>query len=127
MVGGREVRGAIHGLEDFDRIVNDVRNGRDTILHNAPALILFHADRGASFAAVNANLALQNATFVAEALGLGSFYTGYVVVACDHGNSIPKFLSLPNNHKIYGGLALGYPKFKFKNWIERKTPRIRWL
>lgn len=126
-VGGREVQGAIQGLDDFDRVVNDVRNGKDTILHNAPTLILFHADKGASFASVNANLALQNATFVAESLGLGSFYTGYMVAACDRDKSIPKLLGIPSTHKVYGGLALGYPKFRFKKWIERKSPRIKWL
>jgi nitroreductase/NAD-dependent dihydropyrimidine dehydrogenase PreA subunit len=126
-IGPREVKSAIQRVGDFDRVVSDVRNGKDRILMNAPALILFHADRGAIFAGVNANLSLQNATFVSEALGLGSFYTGYVVAACDRDSRIPGFLRLPKEHKIYGGLALGYPKYGYKNWIERRPPRIRWI
>ena len=114
-------------LDDFEMTVNSVKNGKDWILHDAPVLLLFHVDKNVGFAEVNANLALQNATFVSEALGIGSFYTGYVVAACEIDERIPQLLSLPDGHKIYGGLALGYPKIKFKNWIERKSPQITWM
>ena len=127
VAGGREVKAAIQRVGDFEKVVSDVRNGKDRILMDAPVLLLFHADRGAIFAGVNANLSLQNATLVSETLGLGSFYTGYVVAACDRDNRIPGLLRLPKEHKIYGGLALGYPKYRYKNWIERRPPRIRWI
>ena len=127
VVAGPEVKAAIQRVGDFEKVVSDVRNGKDRILMDAPVLLLFHADRGAIFAGVNGNLALQNATFVSETLGLGSFYAGYVVAACDRDNRIPDLLELPKGHKIYGGLALGYPKYRYKNWIERRPPRIRWI
>jgi nitroreductase/Pyruvate/2-oxoacid:ferredoxin oxidoreductase delta subunit len=118
---------AIDSMPDFKRIVAAAGENKDLILHGAPCLILFHAARNVSFANANANLALQNATLVSQGLGLGSFYTGYVVVACERDGSIPRLLSLPNNHQVYAGLALGYPRLQFTNWIQRRPPRIQWM
>jgi nitroreductase len=78
-------------------------------------------------ASVNANLALHNAALAAEAVGLGCFYGGFVLLACDRDNSIARRLSLPETHKIYGALALGYPRAKFKKWPERNPAKITWV
>ncbi|MCF6155015.1 MAG: nitroreductase [Candidatus Brocadia sp.] len=123
----KKVKGLLHSLPIFHRIVNAVHNGKDPILHNAPVLLIFHADKSIVFSDVNATLALNNASLISHALGLGSFYAGYVVAACCRDNSIHGLFSIPKNHQIYGALALGYPKFKYENWIERKPAQIEWL
>ena len=64
---------------------------------------------------------------MAYAQGLGTFYTGFLVAVCQRDNSIGRLLDIPRQHRIYGGLALGYPKFEFNKWIERKTPKVSWL
>jgi len=122
-----KVEGAIHSLDGFDRVVKAVKSGKDRILRGAPTLVLFHADQGRSFAEADANLALQNATLIAQTLGIGSFYTGYVVSVCRRDDRIPRLLSIPEGHKVYGGLAMGYTKFKFANWMERKPARLTWI
>ncbi|NLI80997.1 MAG: 4Fe-4S binding protein [Deltaproteobacteria bacterium] len=124
---GRELDGALQGLEDMEWVVAEHRKGNDLILHRAPTLVLFHSDRAAVFAGVNANLALQNGALAAEAMGLAAFYTGYVVAACDRDAGIAQYLSLPRTHKIYAGLAMGYPLVRFNYWVERKPARITWL
>jgi nitroreductase/NAD-dependent dihydropyrimidine dehydrogenase PreA subunit len=127
LVEGEKVKGAMRALDGFERVVRAVREGKDRILRHAPVLILFHADRRTVFAEANANLALQNATLVAQALSLGSFWTGYVVSTCDRDMHIPRLLSLPEEHKVYGGLALGYPRFQFGNWMEKRPARVAWM
>ncbi len=114
-------------IPQLKRLIAAVRSGTDRILRNAPALIIFHADERSSMADINAQLAIQNAALMAYSLGLGSFYTGYLLVACQRDKSICRLINLPENHKVYGGLAIGYPKFEFKKWIERKTPEVSWL
>lgn len=114
-------------ITQFDLIAENMRDGKDMVLFNAPILILFHAERRIRFAEANANLALQNATFVAASLGLGGFYTGYVVIACSRGRAIPELIGLPGKHRVYGGLALGYPEIEFPLWVERNPPKIRWI
>lgn len=127
LVEGKKVQGAIRALDGFEQLIRALRQGRDRILHEAPALILFHADQSTVFAEANANLALQNAALIAQSLGLGSFWTGYVVSVCNRDDRIPRLLSLPKGHKVYAGLALGYPQFPFRNWVERRPPRVMWV
>jgi len=69
----------------------------------------------------------QNAALMAHAQGLGGFYTGYIMLACQRDKTIPQMVKLPENHKVYGGLAVGYPRFQYKKWPERRTPKITWL
>jgi nitroreductase len=126
MVAKYEIEGALHLMDDIDRIVNEFKKGKDTILFGAPCVLFFHADRSINFSDVNSSLAVQNAMLVCHSLGLGCFYAGYVVSACKRDSSIPRLLSIPNNHQVYGALALGYPKFKYKKWIERKPAKIHW-
>jgi len=114
-------------ISQFELIAKRMRSGSDPILFNAPALVLFHADQSASFAEANANLAVQNATLIASSLGLGTFYTGYLVAACTREKAVHRLLKLPRNHKAYGGLALGYPEITFSKWIERNPAIITWM
>jgi nitroreductase len=109
-------------------VASEFEKGRDFILCEAPVLLLFYADRATGYyASANAHVAVQNAALAAETLGLGCFYAGFVVLACDRDNSIPELLSLPRTHRIQGALALGYPLLNYRNWPERKPARIKWI
>ena len=126
LIAANELKGALPLLPDFDMVVEAANAGKDPILRGAPCLILFHADPAVSYPDKSAQLALHNATLAAQAFGLGSFYTGYVVGACERDKRIPRSLSLPRRHRVYGGMALGYPKLKFSKWVDRKPARITW-
>ena len=127
MAAGRELEAAIENIAIFERVISEVRSGNDVILCGAPVLLLFYGDKAATFASVNANLALQNASFAAESLGLGNFYTGFVVATCDRDQRIQSILEISKTHKIYAGLALGHPKYNYKNWMERRPAHITWI
>ncbi|MGD8538729.1 MAG: nitroreductase family protein [Candidatus Aminicenantes bacterium] len=113
---------------EMEGLVFLYKGGTDWILRSAPVLLLFCADSaGGSFAGVNANLALHNAVLAAETLGLGCFYAGFVVHATERDNRIAKLVSLPITHKIYGALAMGYARLKFKKWPDRNPVKITWF
>ena len=114
-------------LPELEGFVDILQTGEDLLLYNAPLFIAFHAEESMGFPAENANLALCYAMLAGMSLGLGSFYTGFVVMASKNDRAIPQLLTLPDNHHIYGGLAMGYPRFKYKNWIERKPPKVKWI
>jgi nitroreductase/NAD-dependent dihydropyrimidine dehydrogenase PreA subunit len=122
----------LHEIPGFKRMVQMFESGADPILNGAPVLLAFHARRTDGFADVNAQLALQNASLVAHALGIGHFYTGWVLSPCrapmarTWNRRIPSLLGIPPENNLYGALALGHPIPKFKNMIERKPPQIRW-
>jgi nitroreductase len=125
-LGLREIPG-------FERIIRKFEAGQDPILHRAPALLVFHARRNLDFGVADAHLALQNASLLAHSMGVGHFFTGYVLAACRVPMSrawsrrIPDLIGIPAENEIHGALALGYPVPKFKKWIERKPARIQWV
>ena len=127
MSGAGDAEEMTKWIGQFSLMAENMRQGTDHVLFEAPALILFHADRSVRFADENANLALQNGTLIACSLGLGSFYTGYVVTAAGHDKTIPRLVGLPKGQKIYGGLALGYPEIRFSRWVERNPATVRWM
>jgi len=114
-------------ISQFELISERMRSGSDPILRGAPALVLFYARQSINFAEANANLAVQNAMLIASSLGLGTFYTGYVVAASGRDKTMRGLLKLPKKHKVYGGLAVGYPEITFSKWIERNPAKITWM
>ena len=123
----------LHEILGFKRMVQKFESGADPILNGAPVLLAFHARRTDGFGDVNAQLALQNASLVAHALGIGHFYTGWVLspgrapMARAWNRRIPDLIGIPPGNELHGALALGYPIPKFKNMIERKPPLIIWV
>ena len=128
MIGKRATEYVSSLAPEFEILASKYENGTDILLNNPTVLVLFCADSiGGTMAATNATLALQNAVLAAEAIGLGCFYTGFVVTISERNDSIAKFVGLPDTHKIYGALAIGYPKVKYKNWPERNPAKVTWL
>jgi len=124
--GTKDIEQVRQWISQLDVMASKMRQGTDLVLFGAPLLLLFHADQTMRSADVNATLALHNATLVASSLGLGGFYTGYIVTACAHEPLLPRLVELPKGHSIYGGLALGYPAIRFKRWIDRECAQVTW-
>jgi len=124
---GRQIETAIKKMDEFRRFLNALEKGDDLIFRDAPCAIFFHADAGVAMSDINANLALQNATLILEAMKLGGFYTGYVVAMGDKNKRLLEYLKIPKGHKIYGGLAIGYPKYKYNKRVERNPAKITWV
>jgi nitroreductase/NAD-dependent dihydropyrimidine dehydrogenase PreA subunit len=123
----------LNEIPGFKRLIKSYESGADPVLFGAPALLVFHAPRTVGFADVNAQLALQNASLVAHSLGIGHFFTGWVVSTCRApmasawDRRMSRLLGVPVGNKMHGALALGHPVPKFKKMIERKPPRINWV
>jgi len=122
----------LHEIPGFERMVQAFESGADPILNGAPVLLAFHAKRTEGYGNVNAQLALQNASLVAYSLGIGHFYTGWVLAPCRApmarawNRRMPDLLGIPPGNDLYGALALGHPIPRFKNMIERNPARISW-
>lgn len=127
LFGGDRVETVIGMLDEFDQMVGDVEAGRDPVLCEPAAVIIFHGRKGAAFSEVNANLGVQNAALMAQCLGLGCFYTGYLVAACGRGRAIQDLLGVPRSHAIHGGLALGVPRVKYRSWPSRRPAKVTWV
>lgn len=109
----------------FTRLRRDYAEGRDRILRGATALIFIHAPEKNRFAAEDANLACQNASLMAEALGVSQIYMGFVLTAIrqDRHKRLNRMLGL-EGRCIAAILALGMPEFLYPNYIDREPSEV---
>ncbi len=99
---------------------------KDVVLRNAKAVLFFYAPSDSRFGFADCNLAYQNASLMAESLGIAQFYTGFVLSALqrDKRKKLNSKLGLPEDVHIYAGMALGMPSFRFERYSDR-MPAMR--
>ncbi|MFQ8827971.1 MAG: nitroreductase family protein [Alistipes sp.] len=89
------VGGAYRYLPSFHRLIGEYGEGRDLILRGATAVLLIHTPDGSRFGCQDSNLAYQNASLMAESLGVSQFYTGFVCSAAGQaGHGLEKLLGI---------------------------------
>lgn len=98
--------------------------GNDPILRGAETLLLFHTPKELSFGYADANLAYQNGSLMAEALGVTQFFTGFLCTAIkeDKADSIKNYLGIDG--EVHAGMALGMPEFRFVNYVDRDEMNV---
>lgn len=96
-------------------------NTEDRIFFNAPVVILV-----VSKTPINGGLASTNMELMTNALGLGTFYSGFLVRA-SHGNTkMREFLGLSEGEEIVTALVVGYPDVEYQRTVPRENASIRW-
>lgn len=111
-------------LPFLSKMKEEVEAGEDPILRKATTLLLIEAPKKSNLGYADANLAYQNASLMAESLGVSQFYTGFLCIALqqDKKNRIPEYLGITG--KVHAGMGLGMPAFTFENYIDRKEIRV---
>ena len=97
-------------------------NQKDRIFFDAPVVILV-----VSKTPVNGALASTNMELMTNTLGLGTFYSGFLVRASQANNNINAFLGLDNSNSIITALVVGYPDVKYQRTVPRKDAQIAWI
>lgn len=119
---------AVDYLPDLKEVLVQYEKGTDYIMRGATAAIIITADKKDFFARDSANLAYQNMSLMAESLGVGQCYMGFVCsgISMDFGNHIAKAFSLKD--KIYAIMALGMPVQTLSSYPERRLPTpTKWI
>lgn len=111
-------------LPTFERMKADYENGADEILRKATAVIFFYTPKRARMGVMDANLAYQNGSLMAESLGVSQFYTGFVLNACLMKKGKLEAL-LGIDGEITAGMALGMPSLRFPNYIDRNEIDVK--
>jgi len=63
---------------------------------------------------------------MAHTLGLGCCFSGFLVNAANRDRKIKKWLSIPDEHRCYAAMTLGYPQVKYRRLIRREPPEATW-
>lgn len=109
----------------FERLRREYAEGRDRVLRGATALLFIHAPKANRFGAEDGNLAYENASLMAEALGVSQIYMGFVLTAVrqDKEAKLAAMLGL-EGRRICAVMALGMPQFRYPNYIDRTPAEV---
>ena len=99
---------------------NPIKN--DKLFFNAPTVIIV-----TSHDEFNGAIASSNMNIMIDALGLGTFYSGFLKVACQNNKEILDLLEIKDDKKIVACMVVGYPNVKYKRTVPRKEVKINWI
>jgi nitroreductase len=100
--------------------------GKDILFYHAPVIILTHAESWDSSSSFNCSVALYHSSLLAHTLGLGCCFNGFLVNAANHDKGIKEWLGIPQDHKCFSAMTLGYPKVKYRRLVHRNPLRVKW-
>ncbi len=100
--------------------------GLDVIFYEAPVVIVFHSSNAATTPKDDCVIAAQTVNMTAMTMGLECCYIGLFTNSSGAHPPILEELKLPQRHKVYSTLILGYPKLKFMKTVDRKPTQVTW-
>lgn len=108
----------------FEQLKADHAAGKDPILRKATALLVIHTPKSNRFGCEDSNLAYQNASLMAECLGVSQVYMGFVLTAIKQKKG--KFAELLGiDGEIHAIMALGMPAVRYPKYVDRKEIVVR--
>ncbi|MFL0196024.1 nitroreductase family protein [Clostridium sp. WILCCON 0269] len=104
------------------------KDGKDTILRDAPCLIVITAKKDQkALGRDNTHFSLVYAQLYAPTLGLGSCCSGlFEYCVTDEYAPLLKILNIYPNRVVTGGLLIGYPLYSFKRLVDRAPLQVTW-
>ena len=108
------------------RVLEAWKNGDERICRGAPHVIVVHGDKNWPFGSEDGALALSHLDLYAPTMGLGTCWGGYLYTAANNYPPLFEAMGLPSDHRAYGAMMVGYPKFKYPRIPRRNPPRVVW-
>ncbi len=96
----------------------------DRITRGAPAIMIFHAEKGAEEHTNNSIIYATYAMLAAHALGLGATMIGIVPAAINKVKEVKKLFRIPEENEAVMSIIIGYPKNKYQRAIKRNRQII---
>jgi ferredoxin len=127
------------GREKFTTIVNHVvplmksrlpelkMGTEDTLTRDAPAIIVFHADRTEENYKEDIYISLTYGFLAAHALGLGGSAMDIIPPTIERNRVLRKMFSIPDSNEVVASMILGYPKYRYQRAIKRELKSVQWI
>lgn len=110
----------------LERVVAAWGQGKDTIFRGAPHVIVAHAPGEHVLSQSSCTIALTYLELAASAMGLGACWAGFFHAASTLYPPLISALALPEGHKCFGAMMVGYPQYKYHRIPLRKESVITW-
>ena len=127
LVAGRKIVDSLRdSLPKMEHVRKLIDQGKDCLFYHAPVVVVVHAESWDTCSAFNCSTALYNCSLMAQTLGVGCCFNGYLVSAVNHDRKIKKWLNVPHDHLSFAAMTLGYQKIRFHALVEREAPKVQW-
>ncbi|MGL5575257.1 MAG: nitroreductase family protein [Sarcina sp.] len=106
----------------WKKMYNDFKEnpkGEDKLFFKAPLLIVVKANR-----AINGALAASKMELMIDALGLGTYFSGFLERAVSLNPKIKDFLQIEENEELVACMVVGYPRVNYKRTVPRKEIKV---
>ncbi|GAA0099196.1 MULTISPECIES: nitroreductase family protein [Clostridium] len=94
-------------------------DGEDRLFFKAPLMIVVKADR-----VINGALAASKMELMIDALGLGTFFSGFLERALADNPKIGELLQIKEGEQFVACMLVGYPRVKYKRTVPRKEINV---
>jgi nitroreductase/NAD-dependent dihydropyrimidine dehydrogenase PreA subunit len=98
--------------------------GNDSVLRDAPVLVVASAPEEAMNGMVDLTIMLSYLDLLAPAMGLGTCWAGLLQGGMLFSPAIKSAVGIPASHPHHYPLMLGYPDVKYYRLPERRVPKI---
>jgi nitroreductase len=112
---------------DFARFIGEWDRGQDTILRDAPAVVIAHTPAADPMGSGAATIAMTYFQIAATALGLGTCWAGYLQIALAMSPAVAKLAGIPEGRQAHGASMLGYAKHSYLAIPPRKPLQVNWV
>ena len=103
----------------FEHLKQEHLAGKDPILRKGTALLIIHTPASNRFGCEDANLAYQNASLMAQSLGVSQVYMGFVLTAIKQGKAANFSRITGTEGKVQAIMALGIPAYNYPKYVDR--------
>ena len=112
----------------WDRLAKKWQEGVDQLLHHAPAVMVVHMRNNATlFPELDAGIAATHMILMAETLGLGTCFIGFLIYALENSAELKEVLKIPSDHRAYVAFTVGYPGVDFLKLVARRPAKVEWI
>lgn len=105
-----------------------LKNGtEDTITRNAPAMILFLADKNGEDIYQDISIAATYGMLASHSLGLGGSVMDIIPPAINKDQELRNMFGISNDQEVLTSLIIGYPKYRYQRGIKRNLKDVKWI
>lgn len=112
---------------NFGRFVAEWDRGQDTILRDAPVVVIAHTPAGDPMGPGAASIAMTYFQLAATALGLGTCWAGYAQIALGFSPAVAQLAGVPDGRQSQSVTMLGYPKYGYVAIPPRNPLQVNWV
>lgn len=99
----------------------------DTITRNAPAMILFHADKNMEDITGDVFVAATYCMLAAHSIGLGGSIMSIIPPAINKKTELKAMFGIPDGNEVITSVIIGFPKYKYRRCIMRKLNDVKFV